>query len=353
MKLHFPKFRKDSPIYGDEKKMKFYRGKTVLVTGGAGFVGSHLAHRLSNLGAKVTVIDNLERGSLENIEGFKDKVRFVYGDLRVPQVCEELIKGDLVFHLAFKVGGIPYTGAKQFFGEIWHDGTLINTNVIHAAYKNKVDKFLFTSSACVYSNKLQSKPDSPPLKENQTSPADCDDAYGWSKLMGEKQCEWYHDNYDFKSVIVRPFNIYGPREYLDRAFGHCLPVFCRKAIEYPEKPFDAHGSGLNTRSFIEVDDIVGAMLLIMKYAEKPIPYNVGTLERTSIRDLADEIIEISGKNIDIQWDLNYPVTGAMGRIPSLERIENDIGWSSQIPLEKGLKKTYQWVEEYLKTHNED
>jgi len=332
--------------------MDCYKGRDVVVTGGAGFIGSHLAERLVQLDARVTVVDNMERGSMENISGFRDRLEDVkFCDLRSFRAAMNAVQdADLVFHLAFKVGGIPYTGAPAFFSEIWRDGTLINMNLLEACLKEAVvDRVLFTSSACVYSGGLQTRPDSPPIKEDQVFPALPDDAYGWSKLAGELQAKWLFENYGMETVIIRPFNVYGPREFLDRELGHCLPVLCRKALEWPEKPFTVHGDGLQTRCFLYVTDAVEGMLTAMEKGQPATAYNLGTDQPVSIKELALNILRISGRKIKPEFQVDYPVTGVRGRTPDLTRLRS-LGWDWKMPLEDGVEKTFAWVRHWLKSH---
>lgn len=340
------------------------KGKNVLVTGGAGFIGSHLVDRLVKLKANVTVVDNLERGVFDNLtEAYKecerqkpelylydnDRLDVYENDLRIKEECEEVFKDkkpDLVFHLAFKVGGVSYSGNPKFFGEVWRDGTKINMNVIESCLEYKIEKLLFISSACVY----------PPFKyaskmyqilEKESFPAYPGNAYGWSKLMGELQLKWYYHNYGLKSVIIRPFNIYGERESLGYKLSHVIPALCRKAIEYPKNPFSIHGNGSNTRCFTYVKDLVKAMIIAMKCIDEPIPINIGSPEAITIKDLANKIIEISGKKIKLKYLENYPITGALHRTPDIDRAKKLLKWEPKTTLEDGLEKTYKWIEKEL------
>lgn len=325
-------------------KLKEHR---VIVTGGCGFIGSHMAERLADLGLEVIIADNLERGELRNIESFKGKVTFKNVDLRDQEAINELLQeDDLVFHLAFKVGGIPYTGAPTYFSEIWTDGVRINTNVIDACLMQGVSRLLFTSSACVYPGHLQTK-GQPPLREDQILPAMPDDAYGWCKLVGELQCKWYHENYGLESVIVRPFNVIGEREYLDRTLGHFVPVMARKVLEWPDQPFTVHGDGSKIRSFVYVADVIDMMILAMEKISDASAYNVGTNEHTSVKEVVDKIIALSGVDVQPEYLLDYPVTGVERRVPDLTRTFNILDWSPKYSLDYGLEQTFNWVEKVL------
>ncbi len=318
-----------------------------VILGGAGFIGSHIAERLANQGHEVVVVDNLERGEFKNIEPFKDKIDFINVDLRKQKQTEKLfLEDDLVFHLAFKVGGIPYTGAPAYFSEIWTDGVRINTNVIDACHKKGAARLLFTSSACVYPGHLQTE-DLPPLREDQALPAMPDDAYGWCKLVGELQCQWYSENYGLESVIVRPFNVIGEREYLDRTLGHFAPVMCRKVLEWPEQPFTVHGDGSKVRSFTYVADVVDMMILAMEKISDARAFNVGTHEETSVKDIVDKIIALSGVDVEPEYLPDYPVTGVDRRVPDLTKTLDTLGWMPSYSLDYGLLQTFNWVEKVL------
>ncbi len=319
----------------------------VVITGGCGFIGSHMAERLADLGLEVIVVDNLERGELSNIESFRDKVTFKNVDLRDQEKTEGLIQeDDVVFHLAFKVGGIPYTGAPAYFSEIWTDGVRINTNIIDACHKKGASRLLFTSSACVYPGHLQTK-DQPPLREDQVLPAMPDDAYGWSKLVGELQCKWYHENHGLESVIVRPFNVIGEREYLDRTLGHFVPVMARKVLEWPDQPFEVHGDGSKIRSFVYVDDVVDMMILAMELVSDASAYNVGTNEHASVKEVVDKIIALSGVDVQPEYLFDYPVTGVERRVPDLTKTLKTLGWMPSYSLDYGLLQTFNWVKNIL------
>lgn len=324
-----------------------FKDHRIVVTGGAGFIGSHVAEKLVRQGNEVVVADNLERGELRNIEYFQDKIAFENVDLRNQEETEQLIQeDDLVFHLAFKVGGIPYTGAPAYFSEIWTDGVRINTNVIDACHKKDASRLLFTSSACVYPGHLQTL-GQPPLREEQVLPAMPDDAYGWSKLVGELQCKWYHDNYGLESVIVRPFNVIGEREYLDRNLGHFVPVMCRKVLEWPDKPFTVHGDGSKIRSFVYVEDVVDMMLLAMQKVSDASALNVGTHEHTSVKEIVNNIIALSGVDVQPEYLLDYPVTGVERRVPDLTRAAKVLDWKPKHSLDYGLERTFDWVKCFL------
>ncbi|MCJ7514492.1 MAG: SDR family NAD(P)-dependent oxidoreductase, partial [Dehalococcoidia bacterium] len=185
-----------------------WRGRKVLVAGGAGLIGSHLARTLANKGAEVCVADNLSSGSAKNIENIKNKVEFVFTDLRKEGSCDKLAKGkDYVFQLAANMGGIGYITAIG--ADIMRDNILINTNMLQAALENKVEGYFYSSSACIYPEYRQKDASVMPLKESDAIPADPDQFYGWEKLITEKLCEAYQKDYSMNIRIARFHNVFG------------------------------------------------------------------------------------------------------------------------------------------------
>src|SRR4030043_435439 len=182
--------------------------KRVLVAGGAGLIGSHLARTLAYKGAKVCVADNLSSGSLKNIEDVKNKVEFVSADLRKEANCVRLTRGmDFVFQVAANMGGIGYITAVG--ADIMRDNILINTNMLQTALENKVGGYFYSSSACVYPEYKQKDAAVAPLKEADAIPAEPDQFYGWEKLVTEKLCEAYQKDYGMNIRMARFHNVYG------------------------------------------------------------------------------------------------------------------------------------------------
>ncbi|MCJ7516113.1 MAG: SDR family NAD(P)-dependent oxidoreductase, partial [Dehalococcoidia bacterium] len=175
--------------------------KRILVAGGAGLIGSHIARTLLNKGAKVTIADNLSSGSTNNIEDIKNKVLFVSVDLRKEAECKKLTKGkDYVFQFAANMGGIGYITAIG--ADIMRDNILINTNMLQAALENKVEGYFYSSSACIYPEYRQKDASVISLKESDAIPADPDQFYGWEKLITEKLCEAYQKDYSMNIRIA-------------------------------------------------------------------------------------------------------------------------------------------------------
>ena len=227
----------------------FWRGKKVLLTGGAGFIGSNLAVRLLNLGSQVRVVDNLERGNLKYLRPIRDDLEFKQLDLTGQEACRLACQEmEIIFHLASKVGGIGYYLQKP--GDVILNNVLMDTLMLQAALEVGVERYFYASSAHVYPLELQFSPESPPIKEEQAYPAHPGLSYGWAKLLAEKQIEYHvEEGMPLRAAIIRLIGAFGPNQDLDLETGSAIPVFCRRAVEYPERqPFIIWGSGIETRS---------------------------------------------------------------------------------------------------------
>ena len=315
--------------------------KRILVAGGAGLIGSHIARTLLNKGAKVTIADNLSSGSTKNIEDIKNKVLFVSVDLRKESECKKLTKGkDYVFQFAANMGGIGYITAVG--ADIMRDNILINTNMLQAALENKVEGYFYSSSACVYPEYRQKDVSVMPLKESDAIPADPDQFYGWEKLITEKLCEAYQKDYSMNIRVARFHNVFGEvYTAFDKEKGKAPCHIILKALRYPEQDFIIWGDGKQTRSFLYIDDCVEGVLKLMEsnYLK---PVNIGSDRLVTIDQLAQIVIKISGKNITIKHDLSKP-QGVRGRNADITLVRKEVGWEPKVSLEEGLRRTYEWA----------
>jgi nucleoside-diphosphate-sugar epimerase len=331
--------------------MSYWSGRKVLVTGGAGFIGTHLAGDLVRLGAKVRVADNLERGRLENLRASGDAIEFQREDLRDPQACRRVCRdAEVVFHLASKVGGINYYLTRP--ADVLFDNTLIDVNVLKASMEAGVSRYLYAGSAHVYPIELQASPEAPLIREEQATPANPELSYGWAKLLGEKQIESaIGQGTNMRAVIVRIIGAYGPGQDVDLATGSAIPVFIRRALEYPvRRPFVVLGTGDETRSYCYISDIVAGFLIAAEKLEHQRllgPLNLGSEERISIGDLAREIVRISGKDIQIEFDSSHPtVIWGQALDCSMARAVLD-GWNPCVTLREGLERSYVHIADQI------
>lgn len=328
----------------------FWSNRKVLLTGGAGFIGSNLAAALVNLGSVVRVADNLERGRLEYLEPVRDKIEFMLLDLTESPACRQAVAGmDIVFHLASKVGGIGFYLSNP--GEVILKNMLMDTLVLREALRENIPYYCYASSAHVYPIELQLAADAPPIKEEQAYPANPELSYGWAKLAAEKQIEYQiQEGADLRASILRLVGAYGPNQDIDLQSGSAIPVFCRRAIEYPNTAFTIWGNGQETRSYCYIDDVIEGMLRsVEKLADYQLvgPINLGKEGRVAIGRLAEMIVEISGKPISIAKDVSKPTT-IYGQAVDCSRARDLLdGWSAATTLRQGLERIYRHIQDRL------
>ncbi|MEM4230752.1 MAG: NAD-dependent epimerase/dehydratase family protein, partial [Candidatus Pacearchaeota archaeon] len=311
-----------------------WRGKKVLVTGGAGFIGSHVVEKLVARGAKVSVMDNLISGNLKNLEKVKNEVTFIKNDCTILSEAEKACRGqDIIMNLAAKVGGIEYNRTHQ--ATMFRDNLSIETTMIEAARKAKVGRFLVVSSACVYPRDC-----SIPTPESEgflDEPEPTNEGYGWAKRMGEKIGEYYAEEFGMKVGIVRPYNCYGPRDHFEPGKSHVIPALIKRVFDR-EDPVRVWGSGNQTRAFLYVEDLAEGMILAIEKYPKPDPVNLGTDEEISIKDLIKKIIDLSGIDTNVEFDTSKP-DGSPRRNSDNKKAIAKIGFKPQVLLEDGLKNT--------------
>lgn len=313
----------------------------VLVTGGAGFIGSFLTERLVEEGATVRVADNLTRGNLDRIQHLEDEIEFLPVDLTTHKGCVEATEGiDHIFHLAASVGGIHYIQRENVGGLT--PSVLMNQHMLEAAIINDVDKFLFASSACIYRQRHDGLNR---FHEEQAIPADPHSTYGWAKVLGEVACNAYHQDTDLETGSVRIFNCFGPRESLDPSSSHVIPSLCRKVIQAPDGgSIELFGDGTQQRGFIYVTDLVEGLIQAIKKKTDGEAINLGnSKEVVSINELAEKIIEIGGKDLSIEHDRSKP-TGTNKYACDMTKMTTELEWEPEVPFYEGLQRVYNWAE---------
>jgi GDP-D-mannose 3',5'-epimerase len=313
----------------------------ILITGGGGFIGSHLARELFKQGNFVRIVD-IKFDDYIQEKYCSEKVN---ADLRILKNCIKATKGiDKVYNLAANMGGIGFI--TEVGAEVMHDNTLINTFMLEAARQNKVKRYLFTSSACVYPTYRQTDPNIKGLREEDAYPADPDNFYGWEKLYTEKMCEAYQRDYNMDIRILRYHNIYGPEGTYKGGREKSPAALCRKVAEVKSPgTIEIWGDGKQTRSYCYIDDAVKATILLMESNyDKPI--NIGSDRLITINELADIIIKISGKKITRKYNSTAP-QGVRGRNADLTLVKKVLNWKPKTTLEAGLTKTYKWIEKQV------
>ena len=311
----------------------------ILIAGGNGFVGSHLARHLLLRGNYVRVADVSPNEYMRSENYCSEELKL---DLRELKNCLLATKGmDRVYNLAANMGGIGFI--TEVRAEVMHDNMLINVQMLEAVRLNKVERYFFSSSACVYPTYRQEDPDVKGLREEDAYPADPDSFYGWEKLLAEKTCEAYRRDYGVDIHVARYHNIFGPEGTFKGGREKSPAALCRKVVE-ASNPGEVAiwGDGKQTRSYCYVDDCVrGTVLLMESVYEKPM--NIGSERLVTIDDLADIIIRISGKTITKKYDLNAP-QGVRGRNADISLARQVLGWEPKVSLEEGLANTYKWIE---------
>lgn len=342
--------------------------KKVLVLGGGGFIGGHLAKRLKNEGCWVRVVDIKQRH--EYFENDKFCNEYICGDLRDPQLVSKVMFApnqtssedknnsfDEVYQLAADMGGAGYIFTGENDANVMHNSALINLNVVYYASNFNVKKVFYSSSACMYPEHNQLDPENPNCEESSAYPANPDSEYGWEKLFSERLFFAFNRNYGLDVRVARFHNIFGPYGTWDGGKEKAPAAMCRKAAETPNGgEIEVWGDGLQTRSFLYIDECLEAVFKLME-SDFMGPVNIGSEEKVTINELAQMAIDISGKNIEIKnlggedflskYGFRCPV-GVRGRTSDNKLYEEKVGWVVSEPLRIGLEKTFNWINEQVK-----
>lgn len=315
-----------------------WRGLKVLVTGGASFIGSHLADALVQRGARVRVVDNLSSGRIENIEPHVNsgKMEFLNDELLSPGVIARAMADvQIVFHLAADHGGRGYVDLHQVecSTNLILDGMIFKT-----AYELGVEKLVYASSGCVYPNHIQMNPaEEIYLTEDMVGPPyDADNMYGWAKLMGEMTLKSYYSQFGMKSASCRYFTVYGPRGVENHAV---IAMIARAFIG--EDPFEVWGTGEQVRNWTYIDDIVEGTILAAEKIDDATAVNLGTMERIRVRDAVEEVLRYTGHKARVVTRPDMP-TGPLNRVAENRLARQLLGWEPKVLFNEGLHRTIDW-----------
>jgi GDP-D-mannose 3', 5'-epimerase len=310
----------------------------VLVTGAGGFIGHHLVSFLKQQGYWVRGVDQ-KAPEYSN----SDADEFLLSDLRRWENCVTATRGvEEVYALAADMGGMGFISAHH--AEILHNNSLINIHTLDAARENSVQRYLYSSSACVYPEFRQTSADVVPLKEEDAYPAQPQDAYGWEKLVTERLCTHYREDYGIETRIVRFHNIFGPLGTWEGGREKAPAAMCRKiaiAKLTRNEEIEIWGDGKQTRSFCYIDDCVAGMHRLMR-SNYALPLNLGQDRMVTIDELADLVANTAGFKVR-KKHIDGP-QGVRGRNSDNTRLREVLGWQPQVSLEDGLGRTYRWIE---------
>ena len=310
-----------------------------LVTGAGGFIGGHLVQHLLAAGKDVRAIDAKPMGDWH--QRFDDAENVV-ADLSLLEPCREAADGaESIYNLAADMGGMGFIEGNKAACML---SVLINTHMLIAAREAGVERFLFSSSACVYAAEKQGSPEVQPLREADAYPAMPEDGYGWEKLFSERMCRHYMEDFGLETRVARYHNVYGPHGTWRGGREKAPAAICRKVAEaavHGRDEIEIWGDGQQTRSFMYIDDCVEGTVMI---AEGPRvePLNLGSSELVTINGLVDLVEEIAGLKLERRYKLDAP-QGVRGRNSDNSLIRERYGWEPGISLRDGLEKTYTWI----------
>jgi GDP-D-mannose 3',5'-epimerase len=322
----------------------------VVVTGGGGFIGGHLVAALKRNGAaRIRAVDQKPLDQWYQLDPEVDSLQL---DLMQPEACRRAVAdATWVYNLAADMGGMGFIESHKAHCML---SVLIGSQMLVAARDAGVERFFFSSSACVYNASKQTTTQAPALKESDAYPADPEDGYGWEKLFTERLCHHFFEDFGLETRVARYHNVYGTHGTWDGGREKAPAAICRKvatAAIRGDTDIEIWGDGEQTRSFTYVDDCTSGTLRLMA-SEVREPLNVGSSELVSVNQLVDIIEGIAGVHLKRRYDLSAP-KGVRGRNSDNTLIQDLLGWQPSVTLEDGLNKTYQWIYDQVKTGKQD
>jgi nucleoside-diphosphate-sugar epimerase len=338
--------------------------KTALVLGGGGFIGGHLAKQLKDEGFWVRIVDIKEKHEYWNHDDICNE--YIQGDLKDPLLVSKIMFApnqtsekdninsfDEVYQLAADMGGAGYIFTGDNDANVMHNSALINLNVAYEVTKKSVKRVFYSSSACMYPEHNQLDPNNPNCEESSAYPANPDSEYGWEKLFSERLFLAFNRNYNLNVRVARFHNIFGPMGTWNGGKEKAPAAMCRKAAETPDGgEIEVWGDGLQTRSFLYIDECIEMILRFMRQDNFLGPVNIGSEEMVTINQLAQAAIDASGKNITIKnidgdefrtkYGFKCPV-GVRGRNSDNRLYKEKMDWEPTRSLYDGILDTFYWI----------
>jgi nucleoside-diphosphate-sugar epimerase len=324
--------------------MELDKDATFLVTGAGGFIGGHLVAKLINEGH--SSVRGVDVKPLEEWYQLPAGVEAIQGDMRLLGDAREAVEGThYVANLSADMGGMGFIENNKALCMLT---VLINTHLLEAAREAGVERYFYSSSACVYAAEHQTDTNVTALKESDAYPAMPEDGYGWEKLFSERMCRHFREDFGLETRVARYHNIYGPIGSWHGGREKAPAAICRKVAEAKQsgqKEIEIWGDGHQTRSFTYIDDCLAGTIRLLT-GDYHDPLNVGSSELVSVNQLVDIVEEIAGVSLTRRYDLDAPV-GVRGRNSDNTLIEQVFGWQPTTRLRDGLEMTYRWVSDQV------
>ena len=315
-----------------------------VVTGAGGFIGGHLVRSLIESGQSVRAVDVKPLDEWCQINSGAVSIQ---GDMSLLGAARSAVDGAaVVYNLAADMGGMGFIENNKALCMM---SVLTSTHVLQAAHELGVERYFYSSSACVYAAQHQTSPDVTPLREEDAYPAMPEDGYGWEKLFSERMARHFYEDYGMQTRVARYHNVYGEYGTWDGGREKAPAAVCRKiakAVLSGEHTIEIWGDGRQTRSFTYIDDCVHGTRLIAD-AEDPNPVNLGSDELVTINQLVDIVEAIAGISVERHYNLSAP-QGVRGRSSDNTEILRRYGWAPSTSLTDGLERTYGWVYDEVK-----
>jgi nucleoside-diphosphate-sugar epimerase len=316
----------------------------ILVAGAGGFIGGHLVAELLRKGHKdIRAVDIKPFSEWHQCFPQVENLQF---DLREKAACEQSVRGmQRVYNLAADMGGMGFIENNKGLCML---SVLINTHLLMSAKKFGVQRYFYSSSACVYAADKQTDTNITGLRESDAYPAMPEDGYGWEKLFSERMCRHFTEDFGLVTRVARFHNVYGPHGTYDGGREKAPAAICRKVIEVKlsgKHEIEIWGDGEQTRSFMYIDDCIDGIDRIMRSEKVTFPINLGSAEKVSINQLVDIVEDIAGTKLKRNYNLSAPkgVNGRNSDNTIIKSRDTGLGWEPSIPLRIGMKKTYEWI----------